>query len=1097
MAPMAGQSISPAANAAASDFVGRERERAALRRALADAEAGRGRLILIGGEPGIGKTRLADELAHEAAAGGALVAWGSCWEAGGAPAYWPWIQLLRTGTQHGPQAAAQALRGQRAPSIVRFAAQVLAGCDEQATAADSPPPDGAAPDDRFQLFDAVTRVLAVAARTRPLVLIIDDAHAADLSSLLLLRFAARELRQTRVLLLATYRDTEATRDPQRAGLFADLGRDGTTLSLRGLSSADIGTWLALGAAGAPPATMVRTLHGITEGNPFFLGEIVRLLDAGGGLHAPGGHEPALAGFAIPDGVRVAVRRRLALAADPTRTVLTVAAVAGRDFDAAVVRAALRIGPEAQAAALADAAACHIIAAGETPGAWRFRHVLFADTLVHDLPAARRHTLHLRVARAIEQVHRQHLEPHLAALAHHYAQALPRGPADKAIEFARRGAQHAHALLAYEEAVRLYETALAAHEAQPAPDPAQRWALLVALGEAAYAAGRFERTRLAYAAAADTARQLGCAERLARAALGYGLPPIAPHTVDATLVALLEEALARLGPADGTLRAAALARLASELYWSDGRARGAALSAEAVAMARRLGHAPTLIYTLYMRHLAGWSLDNLDERLAIATEIVQLAEADPAMRTWELRARYYRFVDLLERGDIAAADAEIGRYAALAGALRQHHGYEELARATRALMDGRLDDAEHFSTQALAVAQRLERRIKPFQQAVNSHRLMLRREQGRLDELLPLFRTPRAGPAGWLPRCSQTFCAVELGRHAEARAGWEQLAAGNFADVPRDAGWMAAMVLLTEICAALGDRRRATALYALLLPYADRTAALDIHVCYGAVATYLGMLAATLGDRARAEAHFAAGLQRNLAMGAALWAARTRYHHGALLLAAGTADDRARAAEQLALALASADALGLHALAARIRALENPRPAADATITIVFTDVQDSTGLHLRLGDQRAQELLRAHYAIVRRHLPQYGGREVKTLGDGVMLAFTSPRAAVRCAVALQRAFAADNASHPEHPLPVAMGIHTGTAIWEAGDFYGRAVIVAARLAAAARGGEVLTSAAVRDLAAGCDDLSFTAPRAIHLKGFDQPVAVCAVVTGDR
>ena len=1077
--------------AAGTTFVGRAGERTELRAALDEVLGGRGRLILLAGEPGIGKTRLADELATEAAAQGARVAWGRCWEGEGAPAYWPWTQILRSLIQ-GDDAAAGVVRS--VPLLAALLPEFQASGDPGAgtpepmaiTALGSAEPQG----ERFRLFDAVLVFLQTIARTKPLLIVFDDCHVADTTSLLLLRFIARDLRRLPVMLVVTYRDTEVQVNTHFGELMADLGREGATLRLLGLSETDARRLIEVSAGRAPDDASVEALYRATEGNPFFLTEIVRLLISQKQLFRVGG---GLGAFRIPDSVRVAIRRRVRLASEMTQGALNVAAIVGREFDVAVIRAAVKLPLKQLTRAMDEAEACGIVTRlSGVAGRYRFSHALIPETLCHDLPQARCRQIHLRIARTIEGMHRANLAPHLAELAYHYARALPAGPWEKAFEYARRGAQHAQALLAYQEAARLCEMALAALELQQPVDEKQRCEILLRLGEAQYGAGLFNHTREAFQRAAASARSLGSAEHLAHAALGFGMPPLSPYHLDETLLRLLEEALAALPDRDGPLRAMVLSRLAAELYWSADRQRGAALSRRAVEMARRLGDHATLIYVLYTHHLAAWSVDNLDERLRIATEIVGLAE-DPSSRRWAtsvwgLRAHYLHFADLLETGDMRAVDEAIERYASLAAKLQQHLGYEELARATRALMDGRFDEAERMADQAMAVAQRLERRARPFRQAINSLMLILRREQGRVAELMPIF-----GPVGTrathapLARCALALCLAELGRRDEAAAELERLAGDDFASLPRDGGWMATMVLLTEVCVFLRDRDRAAALYRLLVPYAARNATLDVHVCYGSVAHYLGMLAETMGDHDRAAADYEAALQFNLEMGASVWVAHTRYHYAVTLLARNHPGDRDKAAALAAAALITAESLGMRSLAAKLRALEGLDLSAIAgpggTVTILFTDIQDSTGMTERLGDRRAQEVIRLHNAIVRQQVAANQGFEVKSMGDGFMIAFASARSAVLCAIAIQRAFATYNAQHGDASIRVAIGLHTGEAIREAGDFYGKTVILAARIGAQARGGETLVSATVRELTDGAGDLRFDAGREVALKGF--------------
>jgi class 3 adenylate cyclase len=401
------------------------------------------------------------------------------------------------------------------------------------------------------------------------------------------------------------------------------------------------------------------------------------------------------------------------------------------------------------------------------------------------------------------------------------------------------------------------------------------------------------------------------------------------------------------------------------------------------------------------------------------------------------------------------------------------------------MDGRLDEAEHMAHQALEVAGRMERRVKAFRQAVNSLLLVLRREQGRLDELLPVFAGLRARRSA-LALCSLAICYAESGRRAEATEEFEKIAV-DLAAIPRDAGWLAAMVLASELCTALADGPRAATLYRLLRPYAARNATLDIHACYGSVEHYLGMLCVTMGRLDVAAEHFEAALRFNLGMGATLWVAHTRYRYAAMLLARDLPGDQEHAAQLVELALATANALRLRDLGDKLRALGRTSGKGtakpDGTVTILFTDIEDSTGMTERLGDLRAHELLRVHNAIAREVIGRYDGLEVKSTGDGFMIAFSSARRAVLCAIALQRAFAAHNVRHADAAISVSMGLHCGEAIWEAGDFYGKAVILAARLGTCAHGGEILVSSTFKELTESAGDVPYDAAREVSLKGF--------------
>ena len=943
-------------------------------------------------------------------------------------------------------------------------------------------------DQRFRLFDSIATLIAEIARDRPILIVLDDVQDADPASLLLLRFIARGVRRIPLLLVVTYRENELRLDPKRAESLAAMRREGATMVLTGLGTREIAAFVESRMASAPDALLVAELRKVTEGNPFFLSEIVRLLAAEG----PGKGAGGTAAFRIPDGVRAAIKRRLAMVSEATRNALGVAAVAGRDFDLATIREACALPIESLLAALDEAEAGGLVTTRhDQMGGYRFSHALIPETLYADLskPAARE--LHLRIAQTLETLDRSNLEPQLAKLAYHYAAALPSGPLDKAIAYARR--EHSTRRRCSPMKTRRGCTRWQSPRSNSRIPPTERMRceMLLEPGRGALRRGAVRsRADRPLHARRRARRQIGSAEDMARAALGFGMPPSTPDRADHDLIAMLEQARDALGGSDSALHAMILARMSVEYFWAHDSHR-AELSRQAVEIARRAGDSAALLYVLYARHTAVWEPDNLEERLAIASEIIALAGHTGnrrwALKVWGLGAHYMRFADLLEAGDIASVDREIAQYARLATELRQDLGYEELIRATRALMDGRFDEAERLGIKTLEVAMRLERRLGPFRAAVNSQLLILRREQGRIAELEPVLRNDLARtPGSALRRCALAFLYSQTGRRAEARVSFEELAASNFIAMPRDMSWYATMVLLTEVCAYLGDAARARMLYQLLEPYAGRNAVLDIHVCYGAVAHYLAMLAATIGELDQAQNHFEAALRLNLEMGASAWVARTRYEFAAMLLGRDRPGDRERALELAELAVATADSLGMQALRENLRELTGPDPRADAgpdgTVTIMFTDIEDSTGTTERLGDVRAQAWLREHNALVRGQIKEHQGFEVKSMGDGFMIAFPSARRALNCAIAIQRACTAYSETHRDAPIRVSIGAHTGEAIKETGDFYGKTVIVAARIGARARGGEILVSATLRDLTISAGDLNFDAGRELELKG---------------
>ena len=1080
--------------------VGREREKTEMRSVLDDAFAGRGGLVMVGGEPGVGKTTLADLIATEAAARGARVVWGRCWEGGGAPAYWPWIAVIRACIGDRDPQTFNALLGRDAAHIAVLVPE-LCGI---APNAESPQADSVSrlgsiepPEQRFALFNSIATLLAKLARERPLVVVLDDCHVADPASLLLLRFVARDLRHLPLMMIVTFREAEVSRDSDRAALMAELGREGIAIALRGLTAAEAAEFVEASAGRRPSARTVERLMDATGGNPLFLNETIRLLVAERRLAQYDVEDGESSKFRIPDSVRVAVHRRVALISEDARHALTVASVEGREFDLTLIQEVCGLSLEGTIAALDEVEALGLISrTADHFNRYRFAHALFHETFYDDLSGYDARELHLKIARTIENRHESARNAQLTKLAHHFYAALPVGPVEKAISYSCRAAKNAQQQLAYEDAARLYQRAIDAIQMQQPPDERLRCESLLSMGEALYGAGLFDRTRSTFDQAAKAAKHIGDAELMARAAIGFGWPPPTPGTADHTLVSLLDESRQSLGPGDSALLAMVLARTASELFWARDPRRGD-LARQALEIARRVNDPFALLYVLFSHHTALWGPDNLDERLEISSEIVGIAD-DLRNRPWALRARYLRLADLLELGDMAAVDAEIERCSKLAAELRQHLGNEELVRATRALMDGQFENAERIARQTLEVVGRLERRLRPFRQAVNSQMLMLRREQGRLSELEPFFRANRSRVArSVLATCAMAFCYSELGRRNEARTAFEELAADNFASLPRDKGWYAALVLLTEVCFSLGDGERAAALYPLLVPFAARNAALDIHVCYGSVAHYLGMLAVTKGDLDEAQSHFEMALKFNLRMGARPWVARTRYHYAAMLVARGKPGDREKAIELAELAESVARTVGMKALVEQIRDLWGTdlraEPAPDGTVTIMFTDIENSTPITERLGDLRAQELLGVHNEIIREQILAHKGFEVKSMGDGFMISFTSARRAVLCAISIQNAFATYSASHPDLTLRVSIGIHTGEAIKDNRDFFGKAVITASRIGSEARGGEILVSATLKELTESAGDFRFDEGRDVELKGLSGVHRVFSVV----
>jgi len=925
-------------------FVGRQRELAELRAGLEDAVGGRGRFFLVVGEAGIGKTRLAEELAREAAERGGVALWGRCWEGEGAPPYWPWVQVIRALLQGVPAEELRPAVGAGAPYLVPLVPELGERFRDLPALSTSPRSEHA----RFYLFDAVATLLRSAAQRTPLVLVLDDLQWADAPSLLLLQFLAHELRDVRILLLGTYREVEVRQAPAVADILGALGRDGHHVPLRGLGEEEVRRFLEETIGRSPAPVLVRAVHRETEGNPFFVDEIVRLLVAERALER---HEdPSPGRFPVPQGVREAIRRRLAPLPPPAREALALASVVGREFDLAILHRACGLDPEALLETLGPALAREIVV--REPGGvgrYRFAHALIRETLYEELGPAERIRLHGQIGEVLEEVHRTDPTPHLTALAHHFLEAAPARGADKALVYSTRAGRHAAASLAYEAAAAHFQSALEVLGLARPGDERERCELLLARGDVQWKSGDGRGARETFQQAAEIARRIGDAPLLARSALGFAgegsrLLWVRSEVVDQPRIELLEEALHRLGDGDPGLRAQLLARLAINLYWAPEPERVVALSEEAVRLARQLGDPRLLAAVLRARWIALWRPEGAAERLAIADEILHLGERT-GDRELALLGHRFRIVGFLEHGDVVATDREIEAWAQIAGELRQPLYLTDLAmwRATRAIMDGRFADGEEQAQRAVELGQR-----EPDVQPILRHEIqtfLLHFHKGCLDQLVGRSQ-PRTGvPATMFQRCARAFVWSETGRQAEARRELSALAKEGF-PLPRDGAWVVSMSLLSAVAAELNDRTSAAQLYELLMPYAGRVGIFAAGLaCWGSVSYHLGLLASTLGRVADAIRHYEDAATVHERMGARPFLAWTQLAHARLLLTRDAGARRGEAAALLTSALATARELGMDGLVAKVRRL-----GLDAAPTAGAQEPADGEAVFRNEGD---------------------------------------------------------------------------------------------------------------------------------------------------
>ncbi len=884
-------------------FVGRHQELERLKTAFAQASAGAGRVMLVAGQAGIGKTRLADELAAHAKAQNSYVLWGRCHETGGAPAYWPWIQVARA----------------------------------YARSSGLPTADGANPAEepqtsRAQLFESFAKLLRTAAEERPVLVLLDDLHRADKSSLLVLTEVARRLTDTRLLVLGSYREDEVDDQHPLTEMLTELEgvRSCERLVLDGLSGADVQALLGAGAHGpldASGAELASAMHRQSDGNPFFIHELVRHLIETRRLAQREGRWTsdvgAITELGIPEGVRDVVGQRLTRRSAECLRVLTAAAVIGREFPAGALPPVAGLEPEQVGRALNEALSARIIRPLRgPPRRYIFSHTLIRETLYSDISQTRRARLHRTVGEALEMLYRDDLSRHLSELAHHFAEAAAAGDPAKAVEYGTRAGRQAMGQFAYEAAAGHLRRTLRVLDRAEADDVDTRGEVLLELGDAEWSSGEFERSREAFRAAVDVAREVKSSDRFARAALGYGgRMGFGAGARDDTLIALLEEALAEVRISDPASRARLTGRLAEALSFAAPLERRRELIHEATTTAEQTGDPRVLAYVLSNAHWALWTPDNLSQRLDMANQIIRLARA-AGDHDLEFDGLHWRVSDLMELGAVVEAEHEVTTWSQRAQEHRRLYPQWLVAvfRAMRRLEQGQLEEGERLALEALEIGQRGHN--ENALQLLGVQLATVRREQGRYRELEPgLLAFVEQYPAIPAWRCALALMFSESGRATEARAEFDRLASNQFEQVTRDMFWLPAMAILAQTCVNLGDAERARELYELLAPFRDRNMMLGtVATSWGSTARTLGALAATMSQLDTAAADYEYALEQNSRFRANVWLAHTQLEYAALLSARNRSGDRTRAAALEAQALEAAERLQLTRLFEREVAL---------------------------------------------------------------------------------------------------------------------------------------------------------------------------------
>ena len=687
-----------------SVFVGRQREMAELKDALEDALAGQGRLVLLVGEPGIGKTRTAKELAGLAEQRGAQVLWGRCYEEEGAPPYWPWVQPLRAYIQQAVAKQLTAEMGPGAADIAEIVAEIRGKLPDLATPSALEPEPA-----RFRLFDSITTFLKNAAQRQPLMLVLDDLHWADRSSLLLLEFLAREIQSSPLLVLGAYRDVEVSRRHPLSETLGSLIRESAgggflRVQLPGLAEQEVDLLIQRAVAVRPPPGLSATIHQRTEGNPLFVGEII-------GMLARDGLKEGQDSFtSIPEGVRDAISRRLNRLSEGCNQVLTTASVVGREFDFRLLSALMDDLPEALLLGLVDEALeAHVIEELPERGErYQFSHALIQETLSEELSTSRNVRLHARIGEALEDLYGDDAKVHAAELAHHFAEAEPVLGPEKLVRYSLLAGERALTSRAYEEALAHFKRALVSKGVplsgtEPATD-ADIAALLFGHGRAqAYmsASPQLGEAVNNLRRALDHYAEAGDVDRIVAVADSYVWPGAARFTELAQLTA---RALV-LVPSDSHEAGRLLARHGLYVWWSSpdydaaqdvlGRALAIAKQERDTALEMRILVAAGHIDAFHLRYQD--CLEKDARAIELASQGEQLEEE--AHARLEVASVLHHLGDLEGARRQASAMLEVAER--LRDRLRRSQAY--LANTVVSFLEGDLSAARAFCGRGLEVS----------------------------------------------------------------------------------------------------------------------------------------------------------------------------------------------------------------------------------------------------------------------------------------------------------------------------------------------------------------------------------------------------------
>lgn len=882
--------------------VGRSEEKELLAAAYKRAEAGSREVVVVGGEPGVGKTTLTTHMAHKAFREGGIVAFGRCDEQF-ADAYQPFAEALR------------GLIDQLPADVLTAHVDVFGGAlarlvpDLRRRVADLPKTRGDdAEAERVLLFDACRDLFHRVSELAPLVLLLDDLQWANPPTLLLLRQIIGDASGDRLLVLGTYRTTDLTRNHPLTPLLADLRRiDGAErVVLHGLDTAELLELMETLAGHELDDDAIELAHRVhreTQGSPFFAVEILRQLRETGGIAVEDGRWRVSGELTIPDSVREVLDRRIDRLGEDTRTLLSTAALLGADFSPDMVLL-LTDAPEDDVLDALEAA----VSAGileEQRDRLAFRHALLRTTLIDGLSSLRAQRLHRRIAEALESLVASGTQVPAAELAHHWQAITQVADHSRALRYTIAAGDAALDALEFEDAARYFDQAAVMLAESPESDPEQRFELLLRVSAVSRASGGDFRTVLWEAI--ELARTEGRGAWLARATLAWGRLVLWSSSagVDQGYIDLIQESLDALDDGEPKLRARLLTQLAVELAWSPDIERRLAAADEGVAAARALGDEELLLIALIGRGLARNVPHHWAGRMADSAAALSLADriGNDDLR---FRSQWMHLLAVLEGGDFDTAKAGAASLMALASRRRvdQYRWLAELFEFILAALEGTATEAESAAIFERASAAGNADAFDAW--AIQS--LVLARDHGGLADLLPIIAAQvEASPLeAW--RAALVTCATFAGDHDTAREAFATFADAEW-DINRDAVWLAVETAFAEDAVELGDARAARILYDRLRPFTEHVGIASGAIGFGSASYAVARAAAFLGEPT-AEAQLRSALDANRRNGDGPWRVRSQLALAAFLRDRAGEADAAEARQLVEAARASAEALGL-------------------------------------------------------------------------------------------------------------------------------------------------------------------------------------------